>query len=342
MNFLLANADNPRGPQMTISDMQSVRRISLVVLVAIMVAFSWLAPLDSSATERVDAGFKRALVSYAGARALNAIISIAQGTEMSFQALVFGLNLAPGQILDPLNNLVEQLSQLLLIASVALGIQKIFLSIGASWIISLVLTAIAGTWCALLLLKRPAPPLLSKLLMVLLMLRFAIPISLVGSGVIFQNFLDSDYRESQAVIEATSLELERAPALAEEVAKSPEAGAKKSGLLGRWFGKLSAETTQEGVTQEAVETPPTSAPEPNATAQNNGDKPGFFEKVNPKKKLEGFKQAAEKAVEHAIQLMVVFALDTIILPILLIWALISVGRGALVTRRDTQKLLSGK
>ncbi len=327
---------------MTISDMQSVRRISLVVLVAIMVAFSWLAPLDSSATERVDAGFKRALVSYAGARALNAIISIAQGTEMSFQALVFGLNLAPGQILDPLNNLVEQLSQLLLIASVALGIQKIFLSIGASWIISLVLTAIAGTWCALLLLKRPAPPLLSKLLMVLLMLRFAIPISLVGSGVIFQNFLDSDYRESQAVIEATSLELERAPALAEEVAKSPEVGAKKPGLLGRWFGKLSAETTQEGVTQEAVETPPTSAPEPNATAQNNGDKPGFFEKVNPKKKLEGFKQAAEKAVEHAIQLMVVFALDTIILPILLIWALISVGRGALVTRRDTQKLLSGK
>jgi len=327
---------------MNITDMQSVRRIALILMVAIMVAFSWLAPLDTAATERVDAGFERALVSYGTARALNAVISFAQGTEMSFQPLGIGLNLAPGQILDPLNDLVEQLSQLLLIASVALGIQKILLSIGASWVISLAFTAIAFAWCALLLLKRPSPNWLSKVMLVLLMLRFAIPVSLVGTGLLFQNFLAPDYEASQAVIETTSNELNKAPVLTEGSTISSDSATKKPSLLGRWFGKQDPETNQEAPKQSAVEAPPSPAVEQNAASPNNGDKRGFFEKLNPKEKFESFKQAAEKTVKHAIQLMVVFTLDTIVLPILLIWALISIGRGTLLTPGETAKVLPGE
>jgi len=326
---------------MNISDMQSIRRIALVLLVIIMVGFSWLAPLDSAANERVDAGFKRALVSYGAARALNAVISFAQGTEMSFQPFGVGLNLAPGQILDPLNDLVEQLSQLLLIASVALGIQKILLSIGASWVISLTLTIIALAWCALHLLHRQSPNWLFKLLLVLLMLRFAIPVSLVGTGLLFQNFLASDYQASQAIIETTSKELNKAPVLIEGSTGSSDGATTKPDFLRHWFGKQGSETNPEATKQGAVGTPPSPGEEQNVASQNNGDKPGFFEKLNPKEKFESFKRAAEKAVEHAIQLMVVFTLDTIVLPIFLIWALISIGRGTLWTPSETTKAPQG-
>ena len=94
--------------------MYLVKRISVTLLLAALVAFSWFSPLDIVATQQVDAGLKRALVSFATARTLNAVISVAQGTEVAIQPLGFGVNLAPGQVLDPINDLVEQFSHLIL------------------------------------------------------------------------------------------------------------------------------------------------------------------------------------------------------------------------------------
>ncbi|MDD2743969.1 MAG: hypothetical protein PHV02_17010 [Rhodocyclaceae bacterium] len=309
-------------------DMQSVRKIAMVILVAIIVAASWLAPLDDAGTERVDASFKRALISYGSARALNAVISFAQGTEMSFQPLGIGLNLAPGQILDPLNDLVEQLSQLMLIATVALGIEKILLSIGASWAISLAVTAIAVAWGTLFIFKKPQPTWLSKLLFLSLMLRFVIPVSLVGTGILYQNFMASDYHASQSIVEATAINLDKAPEVTEGNASSTDTVEKQPSLLNRWFGKQVSEPHPDGTKQGSVHFPSTSSVEQNSAAQNDGGKSGYFENLNPKHKFERFKESAEKAVEHIIQLMVIFLLDTIILPIFLIWALVRIGRAS--------------
>lgn len=333
---------------MNITEMKSIRSWALVILVAIMVMFSWLAPLDSAATERVDASFKRALVSFGTARALNAVISFAQGTEISIQPMGVGLNLAPGQILDPINDLVEQLSQLLLIASVALGIQKILLAVGANWAISLTFTLIAAAWCTLHLQNRPSPNWLSKLLFIFLMMRFAIPVSVVGTDVLFKSFMAPSYEASQAAIEATSSELDKSPVMMEgSMAASASAGPSdgattKPGFFGRLFGKEEPAANLEPVNHETVTNTAPPAPNATATAQSNGDKPGFFDKLNPKKKFESFKLSAEKAVENMIHLMVVFTLDTIILPILLLWAFISIGRGAFLSRSETAKLLTGK
>jgi hypothetical protein len=84
---------------------QRAERILLVVVLAIALASAWLKPLDVAATEQVDAGLKRALVSFATARALNALISVAQGTDVAMQPGGVGVTFAPGQILRPLNEL---------------------------------------------------------------------------------------------------------------------------------------------------------------------------------------------------------------------------------------------
>jgi hypothetical protein len=65
--------------------MHIARRALVAFTMAAVTACAWLAPLDAPAMRQVDAGLKRALVSFATARLLNAVISVAQGTQASVQ-----------------------------------------------------------------------------------------------------------------------------------------------------------------------------------------------------------------------------------------------------------------
>lgn len=200
--------------------LHSAKHSLLLLIVAAMVACSWMAPLESAANQYVDAGLKRALISFASARALNAVISVAQGTEVAVQPAGVGVIFSPGQALDPVNDLVEQFSNLMLTASVAFGVEKVLISIGAHWAISLILTLTAVVWAAFLLRQHAPPGWLSRILVVLLMLRFAIPVAVIGSDYLFQQFMQTDYQASQQGIESVSGALDTleqaAPASASE------------------------------------------------------------------------------------------------------------------------------
>lgn len=175
-------------------------RLVGVVLVAIMVVCAWLSLFDTNANEHVDAGLKRAVATYATARILNGVISVVQGTEVSAAPAGIGMTFTPGQMLDPLNDLVEQFSHVMLIAMVAFGVEKILLTVGASWMISLTLSLVAAAWCTLYLRGLNRPGWLARLLLVLLITRFAMPVALIGTDVVFQRFMAADYQESQAVL----------------------------------------------------------------------------------------------------------------------------------------------
>lgn len=265
--------------------MQTAHRLILALSLATLILGSWLAPLDSTAMQQVDAGLKRALVSFATARTLNAVISVAQGTEVSVQPLGVGLNFAPGQILDPVNDLVEQFSNLMLVASVAFGVQKVLIVMGAYWLISLVLTAAALGWAWFYFRQRPVPVWLSRTLVILLMLRFAVPVVNIATDWVFRQFLAAEYETSQKVIDGASGQV---------VALTPPvpSAANDQGLLEntkRWW------------------------------SQN----------VDVKTRFENLKQAAERAVEHIVKLIVIFLLQTLLIPLLLFWALYRGARGVL-------------
>ena len=123
-------------------------RLLLLLAVLLVLTAAWLHPLDDAAAPEVEAGLKRALTSFAAARALNAVISVAQGTEVAVQPAGVGVTFAPGQALDPINDLVEQFSTLMLAASVSFGIQRALLGAGAHWALSLLLTVVALGWAA--------------------------------------------------------------------------------------------------------------------------------------------------------------------------------------------------
>ncbi len=269
-------------------DLQQFKRLSVIAFLAIAILCSWIAPIDDAANSEVDDGLKRALVSFATARALNAVISVAQGTEIAIQPAGVGVILTPGQLLDPLNDLVEQFSNLMLTASVAFGVQKVLLSIGAHWLASSLLTLTAFICGVFYLRHQPLPTVLSRLLIVLLMIRFAIPVITLGTNLLFERFMAADYQASQQAISTTSGEMAK---LGPPATTSSAIAGDNQGTLDKFKGWWS----------------------------QNTDVKSQFEKL---------KQSAEHAAEHIIKLMVIFLLQTLLIPLLLLWGLYGLARSA--------------
>lgn len=264
---------------------QLALRFIVVILLAVMVACAWLHSFDKKANEQVDAGLKRATATYATARLLNGAISVVQGTEISAAPIGVGMTFTPGQILDPLNDLIEQFSQVMLVAMVAFGVEKVLLTAGAAWVISLTLSLAAAAWATFYLLGMSFPRWLGRLLMVLLVTRFALPVALMGTDVVFQQFMASDYHESQQALQAAQDEGSQLGTV------SPGPADKQQGLLDRF------KNTTVNVVSEA------------------------------RSRFKNLELTAEKAVERVTRLMVIFVLETIVLPVLFIWLLLWVGRG---------------
>jgi hypothetical protein len=261
-------------------------RIVVIVAVVAAVACSWLPSIQTLANEQVDAGLKRALLSFAVAKTLNAAISVAQGTEVAVQPVGVGLTLTLGQALDPLNDLVEQFASLMLMASIAFGVQKALLAMGAHWAISLAVTLVAVTWAALHFHDR-APHWLSRLLIVLVMIRFAIPVITIGSDWAFRAFLADNYEQARNSLDIASAS-----------ASKPVATVPEQNKDGNWWDKLK---------QKAA---------------------GLDVGV----KLAELQQAVDKASDHIIELMVVFVMQTIVVPLVLLWALLKVAGGVFQAR----------
>jgi len=110
----------------------------LLTLIAFLPHNSWLNDMAEDYTEQ---GIERTLITFAISRSLNGIISVAQGTELSVSPVGVGLTFTPGQILDPVNDLIERFSWVVLLSSTSLGIQRLFIEITSvsivSWAISL-------------------------------------------------------------------------------------------------------------------------------------------------------------------------------------------------------------
>ena len=309
-----------------------------VALVLLAVLLSWFGPISAKAAAYVDDGLARSLVTFASARALNGVISVFQGTEVVVQPFGVGITLALGEILDPINDLVEAFSSVMLTTTVAFGIQKLLLTIGSNWAVSAFVTVVALVWCALFL-KGLAPTWLSQCLVVLLFVRFVMPVTMIGSGYIFDHLAASEYQQSQSALDSTLGSLrgfysdvnsslakeeaqpqqepdaENAPpvsALPEEKSTAPLAQLKD--LLGKTMGAgrstVSAAKNALGNTFK----------DPTAAVRA---------------KYEAMKNVAEAAAEKIIKIIVIFLVQTIVVPLILLWFLYRLS-GRLLLARSPQ------
>ncbi|QEA13597.1 hypothetical protein [Comamonas flocculans] len=275
------------------------RTLLAMLGLALAVALCWWPRFNTVADEAVDAGFKRALVSFATARTLHGVIAVVQGTEVAVQPMGMGVTLTPGQMLAPINDLAAQVADWMLWASVAFGLQKLLLAMGGSLWVSGAVSLLALLWLAARL-RGHGPPWLTRLLVVLLFARLVMPVTILGSEQLFAHFLAQPYEQSQLASDAAAQTLQAAQAPQAPGAVPPAPDAQGQGLLERlkqWGSDA----------REAV-----ASPVQTAQAQ-----------------LQRISAAVDQLVQQLVTLIVVFALQTLVLPLLLAWGLLQLFRGLL-------------
>lgn len=264
--------------------MLAQNRWLVTVLIVLLVVLSSMSTLDRTGGEYLEGAFKRALLGFAIARGLNGVISVAQGTEFSLTPAGLGVNLAPGEILDPINDLVERFSWIMLLSSSALGVQQVLLSMSA-WQGMAVILALFGV--LLIILQWTSVQggaalrkYVGQVFLILLILRFMMPLISLGNEWVYRTFLSSQY-------ESASVELEQAREdigqLNDEVVASPER--KDSSIVDR-----AKQLYRSAISQ-----------------------------VDFERKLEDYKVAAESISENTIRLIVVFIMQTVVFPLLFLW-----------------------
>lgn len=265
--------------------------LAMALALVVAVACSWLAPLDTAAEQQAEAGLKRALISFATARALNAMISVAQETRIAVEPAGVGVNLAPGQLLDPLNDLIEKFGDLMLLSSIIFGAEKLLIAAGVHWLLSLALTLVAVVWltCRLRGWTQP-PPLLSRLLLALLLVRFVVPVTAFACEQAFQTFLADTYQSSQTAVDS---------------------------VMGQAKGGSLDATAADG--------PASLAERFRQWLSNNGDIKDTIAKLQ---------QTLDQKIEHIVMIITVFVLQTLVIPLLTLWLLVTLGRAALLNPRE--------
>lgn len=113
-------------------------RLLTCIFVSLAILISWQPFLHDTANLMIDESIKNGAIVFAIARALNGIISVLQ----TIQADVIIVSVTIGELLDPLNDLVENFSDLMTLALGSLALQKLLLIITSndlfSWLVTII------------------------------------------------------------------------------------------------------------------------------------------------------------------------------------------------------------
>jgi hypothetical protein len=276
-------------------------RVILGVVVAAIGATAWFglldravapitAPLDERAEDYLETTLARAAVTFAAARGLNAIVSVIQDTELALSPAGVGVTVAVGEVVDPLNDLLERFSWVMLASSVSLGIQRVLMEVGV-WLGSKILAvAMIFVLAGLIVSPDQGGNLKSiglKLVLAALVIRFGLPIAAVGGEKVHDLFLKDTYETSYQDLEKTKDQIENQITITPHLPESEE-----NNLLERL-----RETYEE-------------------TRRN----------LDLENRLAWLKDKTVNAVQYIMNLAIVFVLQTMVIPLLTLWALIRLVR----------------
>ena len=261
----------------------------IFTLLALCLALSFT--IDDNAKKLVDESFKQSVIVFGSAKALNAMISLAQGTQINLPFVT----VAVGEILDPINDLVEQFSLVMLASMVSLGIQKILLNFVTTDIYNYLLFTsiiIFNFW----LFKRftndeKTRNLFFKITFILLFLRFAIPMMAYVNEVSYNYFVKPQYNIEE--LNKDILEVK------DNVSK----------------------INQETITQK----------QDSSFFNKVLEK---FDSSYYEKKVNEYKDAVDNSSQYIIDLIIVFIFQTIFLPIIFLFLLYSFVKSIFNIRRN--------
>jgi len=261
--------------------MKIILSLFLILILMITLIFE----VDNSALVLQEEALHRAFMAFGLAKGLNAIISLIQGTELSFAPVGIGLTFSVGEVLDPFNDMVERFSWVMLAVSVSLGIQKLLLILSAKLFLQVILSLSIFTSLVLLWFEKLQKSKLLfyslKLFAFLVILRLGAVIFVYSSELLYTSVLEVEYKEASAVIESTKKELDAIEKKNSGVVKS-----NKNESTWEWVG-------------------------------SNVDK--VKKSLDVSSQLRSLEQSIDEASQNIITLITIFIVQSMLMPLLFLW-----------------------
>lgn len=278
--------------------MTKLRLITYSLLLILACGLAITKALDDYGYQYTDQALKRTLIAFGVARGLNGLISVAQEAEIAMQPAGVGLTLSPGEVLDPVNDLIERFSVVMLVSASALGVQKLLLSISA-WEYFNIFAILLWLGLAAYLIynyqkKKKIHSWLIKLGFFLVLIRFATPIMALSNQAIYSAFLQDDYLEASTGLEQVTQTIEQESKTASTNSEHESFIEKAQG----WFNNTLSE-------------------------------------LDVTKQIESYKLAAEQASKDVVRLITIFLVQTILFPLLFLWILLSIGKHFMRSNLDS-------
>ncbi len=178
-----------------------LRKTVAAVSIVVLVALSSTRVLDDYVDNYTTDALKTAAITYATARGLNALVSLVQSSNVEAGIGVVSGSLTIGELLDPLNDMIERFSTVMTWVLASLAAQKVLLLI-ASHELFLYLVAVLGISALLLLFYGPprAGAQVFRVFLVVVFVRFSLGIAVALNSGVDWLFLDQQLQSNDRQI----------------------------------------------------------------------------------------------------------------------------------------------
>jgi hypothetical protein len=174
-------------------------RILITIAILLVMVTNWLPQIDLIAQQFLSDSISSNAIIFGVVRTLNGVISVIQSTDI-------GIGIASvtvGEILDPVNDLIERFSALLLVTLTALGIAQVLLLLTLSLTVKTLFTFIAFACALSLWLKPNWLPIFLKWTLLIIFIRFIFVIQIGVVWLFDWLYFDATGAEALSVLEAT-------------------------------------------------------------------------------------------------------------------------------------------
>lgn len=194
---------------------QTAAKSIIGILLSIVLFFSsgvQIPILDLTADSYFKDSITKAGVSYGVCRVINATVSIIQQSSVQLEPAGIGLSLAVGQIVDPINDMVERLSNVLVMSITSLGVQELAYEISIT-IVPQILAVLLLLLSILVWFKNAKVLKLQRILMSALVIasiaRFCLPISSIANEFLQEHFFEEKIIEANETLTASTADIDK-------------------------------------------------------------------------------------------------------------------------------------
>jgi hypothetical protein len=289
-----------------------------------MIFISWTSWFDTKWEDYTEGAFTKSVSAFALARGLNMAISALQGTNVSGQ-VVIGVQVSIGEVLDPVNDMIERFSWVMLVSTVSLGIQKILIEIVGSWPFNLLVTIfgfsflLGFVWRVKKLVRWV--PILFKLTILSLLFRHCMGITVAANHLVYKYFLQERHDKSADILRTNQAETEN---ISGQILNENNQQSDKLMLQNESLTQ-SQKTTVESFLEKAGSILTDMKDGMKSAYESTKNAVNYTLSFDIKAKIHELSKASENIMEHIVTLIIVFLLQSVLIPIGFMFGLMKVA-----------------